>query len=152
MPFSCPEPEVTVDASVHTETAPIEPALQPLGRVLEVHWWEWTENGRCDFNVGDLFLVREGAVRVAPADVARLTELTTALDVDIPDDVAPHPRLSSWLPAEPEWRGGTGLDWSDGEEGSSVSVSYLLDSASGVVLFRSDANYDPASTPTASPS
>lgn len=65
MPFSCPEPEVTVDASVHTETAPIEPALQPLGRVLEVHWWEWTENGRCDFNVGDLFLVREGAVRVA---------------------------------------------------------------------------------------
>lgn len=152
MPFNCPEPEVTVDASVHTDTAPIEPVLQPLGRLLEVHRWEWTENGRCDFSVGDLYLVREGAVRVAPADVARLTELTTALAVDIPDDVAPHPRLSSWLPAEPEWRGGTGLDWSDGEEGSFMSVSYLLDSASGVVYFRSDANYDPASTPTTAPS
>ncbi|WBB69068.1 hypothetical protein [Micromonospora sp. WMMD812] len=150
-PFDCPEPEVTVDASVHTETAPIEPELQPLGRVLEVHWWEWTESGRCDFNVGDLFLLREGAARVAPADVARLTELTTVLTGDVPDDAAPHPRLSSWLPAAPEWRGGTGLDWSDGEEGSFVSVSYLLDSASGVVYFRSDADYDPTSAP-ASPS
>ncbi|SCE73279.1 hypothetical protein GA0070612_0601 [Micromonospora chokoriensis] len=32
-----------------------------------------------------------------------------------------------------------------------MSVSYLLDSASGVVYFRSDADYDPASSPTASP-
>ncbi|TYB36262.1 hypothetical protein FXF50_19240 [Micromonospora sp. AP08] len=151
-PFNCPEPEVTVDASVHTETAPIELELQPLGGVLEVHWLEWTESGRCDFSIGDLILLREGTARVAPADVARLTELTTAGAGNLPGDRAPDSRLSSWLPSAPRWRSGTGLDWRDGEEGSFVSVSYWLDPASGVVYFRSDADYDPVATPTASSS
>ncbi|MGC5017093.1 hypothetical protein [Micromonospora sp. DT47] len=150
-PFDCPEPEVTVDASVHTETARIERELQPLGRVLEVHWLEWTESGRCDFNVGDLILLREGVARVAPADVARVTLLTASDAGELPGDRVPDPRLSSWLPSAAQWHSGTGLDWRDGEEGSFVSASYWLDPASGVVYFRSDADYDPAATPTASP-
>lgn len=148
-PFNCPAPTVTVDASVHTETVPIERELQPLGRVLEVHWREWTESGRCDFNIGDLILLREGAARLAPADVARLTLLTTSDAAALPH---PDSRLSSWLPSAPAWRSGMGLDWRDGEEGAFVSTSYWLDPASGVVYFLSDADYDPAATPTASPS
>ncbi|MFI5490862.1 hypothetical protein [Micromonospora echinaurantiaca] len=147
-PFNCPAPEVTVDPSVHTETAPIERELQPLGGVLEVHWWEWTESGRCDFNIGDLILLREGMARIAPADVGRLALLTTSDAAELPD---PDSRLSSWLPSAPHWRSGTGLDWRDGEEDAFGSASYWLDPASGVVYFLSDADYDPPATPTASP-
>jgi hypothetical protein len=152
-PIDCPEPEVTVDPSVHTDTAPIEQELQPLDQVLEVHWLEWTESGRCDFNVGDLILLREGVVRVAPAEVARLIELTAPPDAGkLPGDRAPDSRLSPWLPSASLWYGVTNLDWRAGDEGSFVSVSYWLDPAHGLVYFRSDADYDPETASTASPS
>ncbi|MEU5788302.1 hypothetical protein ABZ754_11295 [Micromonospora purpureochromogenes] len=150
--FRCPDPEVTVDGSVHDRAAPIERELQPLGRVLEVHWLEWTVSGHCDFSLGDLILLREGVARVAPADVARLTVLKMPDAQELPGDRAPDPRLSSWLPSAPDWRTVADLDWREGEEGAFVSASYWLDPASGVVYFRSEADYDPAATPTASPS
>lgn len=136
----CRAKEAAIAAQLHTDPEPVARELAPLGRVVHVHWVQRVYGGMCDFGPGTLRYEREGIAELEFADYFELTSEPADEGVVDPE---PDPRLSPFLPADPDWRwiSTLGLRFDAGED--SGQASYALDTVWHLVYFTSDVDYEP---------